>query len=166
MTEEEQKSIKEEIGDIKALLADKKTRKKFHLPLSIKLRQGQLIRKEWCIVLFIRTNGSIQIKMFKIEDDTVKIGDTFYSASADYIMRYKRFPLLIIHESNMEPYKPAKHAVDAIKSGTLTSAQRTIAVKMEKESIKPKGNFSIKGLIIVVVVGAVGYFILQSMGFL
>jgi len=146
--------------------------KPFKLPILSRLGKGRVMKKEWCHVWMIRTNGSIQIKTCKVEDGTVKFGDYFYDARAGNILRWKRMPVLILKEWNISPETPPKtHTLnlekdynEAAKSGKLTAAQKLILTKMRMEAIKPKMNIGFGTIAVIAVVLIGGYFLLSSAG--
>lgn len=168
---EEEKTFREDIEEIKELLKTK-SEKKFRLPLRIKLLT-QRLRKNYVIVMIIKTNGAVKIKMLKIEDDTIKIGDNFYDASASSILRYGKYPLLLVPEWNMKPISPETNKIGiepwtpkedfekAEKNGTLTAAQKLILTKMKMEAFKPTTKISGKMIVIGLVVLVIGYFLLD-----
>lgn len=162
MPEEETKSLK--LNEKLDVIIDKLTKeeeKKFKLPVMMRLFGKFKMRKGFCIVFFVRTNGQIEIKMVGIEHDTVKINDCIYAANADYIMRYKRFSVMIIPEWTMIPFSPADNFTKASIEGELTAAQALVIAKMKTDAIKPKFNLNIGGILIAAVVIGVGYFALK-----
>lgn len=114
-------------------------------------------KKNYAIVQIIRTNGAVDYKMLPIEDDVIKIGDSYHDASANYILRYKKYPLIIVPEWNINPIKPWKPEEDynkASSEGTLTAAEKVILNQVKQEQIKgKKTNFG--GLIWVLLAGVV-----------
>ena len=136
-------------------------KKKFRMPMGIKMQKGK-IRKNYAIVLIIRTNGSVFFKMVQIEDNTIKVGETYHEASAKYVLRYRRFPLIILPEWNITPlsapedevFSPEKNLKEAMDKGKLSSAEKFIlhAIKMDLVKAKPKMNI----ITIVVIIAAIG----------
>ena len=170
----EEKSITQQIAMLKAELAQVQTPapKQFSLPWSSKFSQGKVMRKEWVHVLYIRTNGSMQIKTVRVEDDTVKFGDYFYDARAGNILRWKGMPVLIIKEWNVSPETPpTSHTFESDKDykaaeaqGKLTPALKLIYTRMKMDAIKTKMNINMGTLAIVGVVLVGGYFALTALG--
>ena len=158
MSEEE--SIREKLDKVLESL-EKKEDKKFKLPFFINMQKGKTLRKNYAIVLFIRTNGAVEIRMVKIEEDTVKIGDIFYDARASNVLRYKKYPLLVIAEWNMLPFNPQENLEQASKEGTLTAPEGLILTKMKLEAVKPKATLNAKVVLIVIGALIIGYFVLD-----
>jgi len=156
------KSLIERVGRIEEKVQDKK-KPKFNLPLSVLMQQGK-VRRNYAIVCIIGTNGSVNFKMLPIEDDTIKVKDTIYSASSKDILRYKKKPLLIITEWNMQPFSPSENFEEASKNGTLTSAEKLILTKMRLEAFKPKMQLNIKVILIILIVAGVGLWLLSEAG--
>lgn len=153
-----------------------KKKKKFKLPLNIFLQKGK-IRKNYVIVQLIRMNGGIEYKMIPIQDNTIKVGDTYHEATADYVLRYKNYPFIILPEWNIRPvkkggetkeeivaWKPSDNVKEAIKKGQLSSAEKFIlhAIKMDQIVQRKPINFKIILIVGALLVGA--YFLLSYTG--
>jgi len=130
------------------------TNKKFKLPLGVRMGKGKTRKKNFAVVQTVKTNGSVRFKMMKIEDDTIKIGENFYSASADNILKYKKYPMIIIPEWNIQPFSPTNNFKQAAKEGTLVAAEKLILTKMKQEAIKNKLSMNWKIVLIVLGLGA------------
>ena len=159
-----QETLGERLDKIVELLEEDK-KKKFKMPLSVRLSKMKL-RKEWAIIQLIKTNGNVQFKIVKIEDDTVKIGETYYDASAGNILKYKRYPLIIIPEWNMLPFSPRDNFDKAEEKGVLTAAQKLILTKLKTEQVKPREQLNWKVLIIIALVIGGGLLLANYMGWL
>lgn len=171
----EDKTLKEKIDILFEKAAKEEPKKnKFNLPLSIRIMKGKL-RKNYILVLFIYMNGNTVFKLLPIEDNTVKVNDIYYDATADYILRYKKWPLLILPEWNIlpvhnsdgtetkriEPWKPKDDLGNAIDEGTLTTAEKFILAKVKLEMVKPKFKMNIMALLIILGLIGGGYFLLK-----
>jgi hypothetical protein len=170
MEEKKDKTVSEKLDEVmKALELTKegKKEKKFKLPFGIRSSKGKF-KKDYIIVLFLKTNGSCDFKMYQIEDNTIKIGEVYYEATSKHIMRYKRFPLMILPEWNIspitkeiEPFNPEKNLEEAVDAGKLSSAEKFIlhAIKMDLVKTKMKINLTV----ILIALGAiVGILVLLS----
>lgn len=124
--------------------------KRFNLPFNIRSSKGKL-KKDYIIALILKTNGSCNFKMLQIEDNTVKIGEVYYEATSRHILRYKRFPLIIIPEWNISPltgkieeFKSDENMDKAVEEGRLSSAEKFIlhAIKMDLVKQKMKINMT------------------------
>lgn len=114
----------------------KKKQKKFKfLP---KLGKGKL-KKNWAIIIFMRTNGYLDLMKLPIDDGFVYIKkvDMRYAVTADSVMRWNNLPVIIIQEWSLEPISPSmlqrktfndkmtsfpqKILIDALKKGQVTA---------------------------------------------
>jgi len=160
----EEKSLNEKLDDILEKLNEKENKKKFKLPWTIRSQEGKTGKKNIILVLFIRSNGSTIFKLVPIVDDTIKIGEYFYEASANYILKYNKFPLLIIKEWDMQPLKLKDEVKESIDGGRMTAGEKYILTRMKLEMIKPKMQFNIWVIIIAIVVVVGGLWALNNFG--
>jgi len=156
-----------------------KEEKKFNLPLGIRLGGRMKLKKNFCVVLLMRVNGEAVFKFVPIEDNYVKIDGTPYDVNADYMMRYKRYPLLVLPEWNLKPviiggeekkvispFDAKKDMSSAIEKGQLSTTAKTIIRIVEAEQVKQKSNISWTTILIIGGVLLVGYFIASSQGWI
>ena len=137
----------------------------FKLPLGIRFfSKSKIKKKNYCVVMVIKTNSRMDIKLLPIEDDTISYNEQIYSATANFIMHYKKFPVIILPEWNSLPFSPADNYDEAKKAKTLTAGQKLIMTKMKLEAIKPKMNMNLKTIVMILGVLGIGYWILSSMG--
>ncbi len=158
-----EETLTEKLDKIIIKLEEKEDKKKFKLPFGIRMGQGSISKKNKVIVQFIRTNGSTTFKIVPIEDGTIKIGEYFYESTANYILKYNKLPLLIIKEWDMKPLYLPEEFKEALEEGRMTAGEKYILTRMKMEMIKPKMNFNIGTILIIlgVIVGgliALNYF--------
>jgi hypothetical protein len=168
-----EKSLTEKLDNIIEKIETIDKKKKFNLPLGIKLQQGR-IKKNYAIAQIIRTNGTVNFKMLPIEDNTIKIGEVYHEATAKYILRYKKYPMIIVPEWNITPinkpedqvFVPEKDLKEAIEEGKLSAAEKFIlhAIKMDLVKQKPKIKTGTILIIIAIIVG--GLYLLNSQGYI
>lgn len=177
---EEDIPLNKKLDYLIAKVTEREQEKKFKLPLGIKMQGGKL-RKNFCLVLFIQANGSVLFKFVKIEDNTIKIrqgvDDIYYDASSDYILRYKKYPLLILPEWNIKPIKRQDGTIvnevqpfeakenfkEAVKEGALTSSEKILLRVIKLNEIKPKMKINFMVVLIIAAVCIGGYFLLKYM---
>ncbi len=166
---EKQESVAKKLERIEEMLETKG--KKFKVPLKHRIFKRQFSKDNYALVIWIRQNGSIDIKKVRIKDNTIKVGDVYYDASASYVLRYKNYPVIIQPEWNIkpvgsetQPWKPQENIKKAINNGTLSSAEKFIlhAIKMDLVKGKPKLNWGVILLILAVLGG--GYLLISSLG--
>ena len=164
-----EEKVGEKLNKILEKLEESKSEKKFKLPLNIRL-QKRKIRKNFAVVQIIQTNGGVQFKMMPIVDNTIKLGEVYYEASADYMLRYKNYPFLILpewnlkpiktegdeEESKIKPFSSKENLQEAIKNGSLSSAEKFILNRIKMDTIKPKFQGNI-GLILIILLGIGGF---------
>ena len=137
MTEEE--TVKEKLDRLIDAL-DKQEEKKFKLPLGIRMNKGKL-RKGFVIVQIVRTTGQVDFKVVKVDNDAIDLGKKlplYHEATAEHILHYRKYPLIIIPEWNIRPFSPRENYAKAVEAGTLTTAEKVIIAKIEGEQIKKK----------------------------
>jgi len=175
MTEERnEKTIKEQLDYIADKLDESKKKKKFKMPLNVRMSKGKFKKKNFAIVQTIKTNGSVNFKVLEIKDNTIQVGDVYHDASADYVLRYGNYPLLIIPEWNIkplasgeetkEPFSPKENLKEAIKDGSLTSTEKFILARLKMDMIKPKMQMNFKIILIIIAVGIGVLVVLNQMG--
>jgi len=168
MEEIENKSLSEKVDELYQLQMNQQGTKpkKFKMPLSVRLQPGKFKKQNFIIVGMIKANGAVTFEIKKIEDDTIKVGEYIYSASADCIMRYKRKPLIIIKEWDMQPLSLKQEVNEAVEKGRLVAAQKYILTKMRLEAVKPKMEMNWKIILIVLAIGGIGLWALDNFGIL
>jgi hypothetical protein len=131
-----------------------------------KLRGARLsmarMKKNYALVFVLKTNGGMEIKKIPIEDNTIKIGDIYYEATARNVFRYKKYPVVIVPEWNITPlakpediaFDPEKNFKEAVDEGKLSAAEKFIlhAIKMDLVSGKKKMSWTT----VLIVLGAIG----------
>jgi len=157
---EKQISVNEKLDKvIEALENFKDSKKRFHLPLGIRMQQGK-IKKNFAIVQLIKTNGAIEFKMLPIMDNTVKVGETYHEATAKHVLRYKKYPFIILPEWNItpisnddsepaiKPFSPEDNYREAIDKGKLSAAEKFIIHAIKMDQVKPKMNINVGAILI------------------
>ena len=162
--DEKSGGLMSKLEDIEKKLNEQQVKKKFKLPLSIRMSPGKFKKQNYAIVVLVRMNGAIDFKMAKIEDNTIKVGDTFHDASADYIMRYKKYPVIILPEWNIKPFSPRKNLEEAVTDGSLSSTEKFILARMKLDALKGKMQLNFKIILILLAVGAGALYLLNYLG--
>ena len=124
----------------------KKKEKTFKLPNKIRMGAKRKIKQNYVFVLFIRTNGSIDIEWAPITNDLVYVRRTgiYYAASAEFIMRYKNFPAMILPEWNLLPIKVAKeqNIVDSKKNSGNEDVEKPFSPQENYQEASDTGALS------------------------
>jgi hypothetical protein len=157
--EERNRSMSEKLDDVLTSLKDsqegkkKKKEVKFELPFNIKSGAKAKIKKNYCVVQVINDNGSIDFKMLPIHNNMVhlKENDSYHVATADYILRYKEYPFMIVPSFDSEPYNIKKNFEEADKEGRLTTWQKYYINVMNLSALKPKMQLGGKAIFLLVI---------------
>lgn len=162
------KDMQEKMDLLFETKASKKLKKGFKLPSGVTRGWKVRLKKNYCVVQVIKSNGNVDFKMLPIVDDTVQIpvNDTYHLATPNYMMRYKQFPLLIIPEWNLIPFNPKEDLIKASERGSLSLPEKIIInkVKMAQAGMLKK-KIPGKTILIIGVCGVAAlYFISQIVG--
>lgn len=172
--EKKEISLSEKLDSIVDKLEGINTKKKkFDLPFGVKLQQGK-IKRNYAVVMIIRTNGTVNFKMVPIEDNTIKVGEAYHEATAKYVLRYKKYPMLVLPEWNITPiskpeeeaFSPEKDLKQAIDEGKLSAAEKFILHAIKMDLIKQKPKIKVGVILGIIGVIAVGLYFLNSAGYL
>ena len=93
--------INEELTQIKNFLKEKKEKedekkgKKFRLPFGKKVGRSQA-KRNYVTVMKIQENGNVVFTKKQIEDQTFMEDNIPRLASTDFVLRYKKNPLIIL----------------------------------------------------------------------
>jgi len=165
--EGEELTLKQKVDRIIEKEEDKKVKdKKFKLPFGIRaFGRRKLRKKNYAIVIWIMENGSVDIKFVPIVDNTIKVGDTYHDASAQYVLRYKQYPMIIQPSWNIKPYSSKEDIKKAVEEGSLSAPEKFIINKIEMERVK-KSKVNAKAIGVIILVIVIGYFVASSAGWI
>lgn len=168
--EEEKKldemSLKEKIDLIaKAAKVEemlKKEKKEKKIKFFPKLSRNQL-KKNYAIILFLRTNGYIDLMKLPIEDGFVYVPkvDMRYSVSAESVLRWKNFPVVIIQEWSLEPISPSMLQRKTFEDKMKAYPQKILIDAIKKGQLQPKK--SIGNILLWIILIIVAIFIIASL---
>lgn len=154
----------------------KKIEKEFELPKKIKQLKKKRIKENYALVVYLRTNKSMDIFYAPITDEGVYIKETgiYHMADAGYIHRYQDYPVLIIPEWNIcpisekpKPFSPEKDMKESYESGSWATPQKFIINRMAlaQAGLLKKAKMGNKALLLLVIAGIVGIYLLtKAMG--
>jgi len=168
-----EKSLSEKLDSMIQAFEGMDKKKKFSLPLGIKLQKGR-IKNNYIVVMIIRTNGTVNFKMVQIEDNTVKIGEVYHEVTAKYILRYKKYPMIVLPEWNITPiskpeeqaFQPEKDLKQAIEEGKLSAAEKFILHAIKMDLVKQKPKIKMGTILIIIGVVVAGLYFLNQAGYL
>ena len=162
-------SLKQKLDKTIALLEGSKgaETKDFKLPNKIGFGIKNKVKNNYCIVQTIGDNGNIDFKVLPIQNNMIYIKetDTWHMATANYILRYKNYPMIIQPTFDSEPYSLKQNFEGAFEEGRLTTFQRFYINVMNLSQIKPKTSMDGKTILIIGILAIVAIaFIMSKVG--
>ena len=160
--------IKNDIDELKELIKsqeNKKTEKKFKIPLSKRVGGGKA-KKNYVTVMKIHENGNVDFKRLQIDEQTIKEDGIPRLASPDYVLRYKKNPLIILPSWSVKPYSPASQYQKSLNDGSNTTGYKILLAKMLKDQVGKKTEISglVKWIIGLGLLGIIGYAMITGGG--
>ncbi len=160
MTEEG--SLKDELRDIKRILASKdddKRRKGFKMPWKGKVSPARAA-KGYVTVIKINENGFLDFKKEKIDEQTIMVDGIPRLASPDYVLHWKKNPVVILPSWSVKPFSPEDNQQKSLNDGSNTKGYKILMAKMKSETIKKGTEIAgwikwVAGIGLVVIVGYV-----------
>lgn len=152
--------LQEELKEIKDLLKEEKKpkRKKFRIPFGKKVGKSQA-KKNYVTVIKINENGNLDFKKLQIDEQTIMEEGIPRLAATDYVLRYKKNPVIILPSWSVKPYSPSEQYEKSLNDGSNTKGYSILMAKMLKEQVNPKKQIGgmIKWILGLVVAGIIGY---------
>jgi hypothetical protein len=150
---EEEKSLKQEIGELKDLLVTTKN-KDMKLPRKAKLSKAR-VTKGYISAAVVRDNKNIDFVTTELIDGSYKIdNDTYHYSDEDSIYFYKGKPFVFQPKKRLNP-------VNMLKGENQTYGQKVVMSRMIHDTIKPKNQLGMSWLIWVIVIGVGAYLLLK-----
>lgn len=130
----------------------KKEEKTLKIP---KIGLGKL-KKNYVLLVRLKTNQQMVMERVPIEDDMIYLrdNDTYHSATTDCVWRYKGLPVMILPEWSLQPINPTDLFEKSVTNKELVLPQRALikAIELSQIKKKKKGNiWLIVGIIIAIV---------------
>jgi hypothetical protein len=128
-----------------------------------RIQKGK-VRRGYCLVILIKTNLQMDIKYYPIKEDILELPKqkTYHLASAEYIMYYKKYPVIILPEWNLLPFNPKENYREAYNEGSVAYAQKVVIDAIVRGQLKGKKGFDAKILIFIILGAVAGLFILSQ----
>lgn len=114
---------------------EKQKTKDFKLPFSSRVTGGKA-KKNFVTVMKINDNGEISFTKEQIADQTIVVDSIPRIASGEYMMRYKRNPLMILPSWSVQPFSPSENARASLNDGSNSNGYRLLMNRMQAEAIK------------------------------
>lgn len=158
--------IESELKELKTLLLDEKLKeKKFKFPFSAKVTPSSA-KKNWVTVIKINDNGNMNIFKKQIQEQTIMEDGVPRFSSAQYMMYYKKNPVIILPSWSVRPYSPAEKYEKALKDGSNSAGYKILMNKMLNETTTQTKQISgaFKLILIAGLAAVVGYAIITGGG--
>jgi len=141
----------------------KKKPKNFKIPITKRVK-GKKARDNYVTVLKINENNQLDFKKEKIFEQTIMIDDVPRLASGEYVMYYKRNPIIIQPSWCVEPFSPKQNFKESLDKGSNIAGYRLLMNRMQTEAIKlgkKIGGLGI-GIGAIVVIGIIAYALISG----
>lgn len=137
---------------------DKKLKKKkFNIPFW--KRVGTAKKKQnYVTVIRINENGQLKFDVKRIENQTIMVDKIPRLATINYVMYYKKNPVIILPSWSVKPFNPADNLEKSLEDGSNVKGFAILLEKMQREQLgskKPIGGI-VKiglGLALVAIIG-------------
>lgn len=151
--------LAEDIKELKELVEKKdKKEKKFKFPFSSRVNYPKA-KKNWITVMNINENGQVNFTRKKIDEQTIMEEGIPRLASSQYVMYYKKNPLIVLPSWSVEPFSPAERYQKSLRDGSNAAGYKILLNKMLNETTstkKPMGN-ALKWIIGLGLAAIIGY---------
>lgn len=152
--------LNKDVQEIKAMLQpEKKTKaKKFRLPFGKKVGKSQA-KKNFITIMKINENGNIDFSKQQIKDQVIIVDGVPRLSTPDYVLRWKKNPMIIIPSWSVKPYVPKEEVEKSLSDGSNVVGYKLLMAKMLSEAIKPTKQMGgmIKWILGLGLVAIIGY---------
>ena len=161
--------IQEELKELKEIIQEKERpnvkEKKFRIPFSKKVGNAQS-KKNYVTIMKIQDNGEVTFNKTQIDEQTIMDEGIPRLAGSDYILRYKKNPMIILPSWSTVPYSPMEKYRQSLQDGSNTVGYKILLNKMIKEQVSPKKQLSgmVKWILGLGLLGIIGYAIMTGGG--
>jgi len=159
----EEKSLREEMLEMKEsleIIAEGKKKKKergFRIPFKARVNPRQA-KNNYITVMMINENGAVDFQRKQIIEQTVDVDGCPRLATGEYVLHYKKNPVLICPSWNTKPFSPADNYEDSVKEKTNTNGYRLLLNIMKNSEIKGKKSIGWGvGIGVLIIAGIIVY---------
>ena len=135
-----------------------KKQKKFRLPFGKKVGKSQA-KKNYVTVIKINENNNVDIVKKQITEQTFMEDGVPRLGTPDYVLRWKKNPLVILPSWSTKPYSPTEQHAKSLEDGSNTNGYKILMARMQNEQVgvkKPMGN-AFKIIIGLALAAIIGY---------
>ncbi len=153
-TQEKQKPMIQELAELRDYKESTIKRRKMKIPKKAKVRRGKL-KKGWLGIIKIDENSNISGEKQRLEDSTIRLKDKSYHAvRGDEIGMWEgKYPVVILQTWKKNPIRVKRSKEETNE----THGQKYIMARMLGDTIKVKAAAGAKGLMYIIIAGAVAY---------
>lgn len=166
--------MQEDIKELKKIVTEqseetknnkKKKERKFKIPGTKRVRPHQT-KKNFVTIIKINDNGSIDFDKQMIDEQTIVIDGIPRLASANYVMHYKKNPIIIQPSWSVEPFSPVEKLEKSLNDGSNTTGYKILLAKMKSDmqGAKKQMGGMIKWILGLGLAAIIGYAILTGGG--
>lgn len=159
------------------LTGKKKVGKEYKLPNKIRAVGKKKIKENYVLLIYVRTNGNIEMGFAPINNDLVYVKQTglYHAANAKYIMRYQKYPAMIVLEYSLipinseeqkftsEPLNLEEHYIEAEKKGEISFPQKVVIAATKAAQMGSPMQFQGKTLLWIGIIAIVLLYLLSTM---
>ncbi len=163
--DDDKKGLSEQVEELTEIIKfgnkPKKKAREFKLPLRVRMQQKSMVKKSKALILYLRTNRTIDIRIGKIKEGMLMVDDKTFNGSTDFFYLYRgKIPTIVVPEWSLNPIG-TKDYYDAVKNKTVIDPQTIIIRAIEAAEIAAgKKKMGGKALIWIILIGvAVAYII-------
>ncbi len=149
-----QKPMIQELAELRDYKESTIKKRKMKIPRKAKVRKGKA-KKGWIGIVKISETGVISGEKQKIEGSTIRLADkTYHAIKGDEIGMWEgKYPITIIPAWKKNPIKLKRSGSEPNE----THGQIYIMARMLGDTIKVKAQAGAKGLMYMIIAGAVAY---------
>lgn len=154
--------IKKELQELKAEKEQPKE-KKFRFPFGTKVGKSQA-KKNYVTVMKINENGAVAFTKKPIEQQTIMEDGVPRLATPDYVLRFKKNPMIILPSWSVKPFSPVEQFEKSMIDGSNTKGYKILLDRMNKEQVSSKKQMGgmLKWIIGLALAGIIIYAIMSG----
>ncbi len=116
-------------------------KKKFKIPFWKRVGTGKK-KQNYVTVMKLNENGQIKFNVKKITNQTIMEDKIPRLATSQYVMYYKKNPIIILPSWSVEPFSPVKHLKESLENGSNVKGYAILLEKMQQEQLGSKKQIS------------------------
>lgn len=168
MVQEERResgSLTERLAKIEEVIDSGNNKKKKEKVVKFKRISNAKLKNNYVLVILLKTNKQVEARVLPIKDNLIYLKDneTFHIASTDFVMRYKKLPMIILPEWDLKPLSVDELMGKAIQDKSLAFPQKIIIQAMKQAQLMPKKKGISVGLVIGIILAIAGVVVISQL---